>query len=870
MKPRINRIGGSLLAKLSLMLFFAVAGVSNLMAESKVYVSDFTINPGEEKVVAVNFDNGDEISDMQMEFTLPTGITFVEKSVNEDRIERGVHNVYVDKQPTGNKYKITVLTSTGEVIPGNGELIYLTLKATEAFTAQGKIVFDEIHLSDNKVPINRIDLKAFDVVVSPEVGHIATNENAFSIKRDGTHFIDVVLNNAIDVYGLSGRIKLPEGMTFGKNAKGRLDIKYGKRLPGDAVVDINEETGKLVVSAMSNEPFGREGVLFSFKVVASEELAQTSEIVISEIEVADKKNVVYTLDDVLTISVTNSYLADYLPAMDEADKLQVELDAAIAKIKKTCPDVKDNEAITTAEANVQEQIGALKSAIETAYNEETLGANKETVLAPVARIKAAVEKLLADAEAAQKAYEEEQAEQDKKAANEDAYQRLTDQIAGLQEKFDGAKFTVGNDCKDVAADFVETEQDIQGMIDAATDSVQTQYKAIALTAESTLLSAAEIEAAIEKLLADAAAAQKAYEDEQAKKAANEDACKRLTDQIAGLQEKFDGVKFTVENDCKDVAADFAGTEQDIQGMIDAATDSVQTQYKAIALTAESTLLSAAEIEAAVEKLLADAIAAQKEHGDDETVLAANEAAYKRLTDQIAGLQEKFDGAKFTVENDCKDVAADFAGTEQYIQGMIDAATDSVQTQYEAIALTAESTLLSAAEIEAAIESLLADAIAAQKAYAEEQAKIVAANEAAYKRLTEELAELQDMLYAAERKVDEECKDVAADYVEAELAVQDKLNALKAELNEKYKAVELTEENTLPAEEIRAEIEKILAEAAAAQKAFERVTGIDHIESLAGQHVKIYTVSGKRVTAVVKGQVNILVYPDGTVKRVYVK
>jgi len=517
----------------------------------------------------------------------------------------------------------------------------------------------------------------------------------------------------------------------------------------------------------------------------------------------------------------------------ELDDVRAKLNEAIATVESECKDVAT--LFTETQQGIQNDIDAIAADVNKQYAATQL--SEENTI-NTADIKTAIEKLLTDAAMAQKEF-----------VNRTAKTRLMAEIEALQVKLDNARMTVEADCKDVAEQFTETVQGIQEMLHAAIDSVNTQYEAKTLTAESTLKAADKINAAIEKLLADAAAAQKAF--------INDKANTRLTEEIAATQAILDEAKAKVETDCKNVAEQFTETVKGIQDRIDAIADSVKTQNEAINLTEESTI-NTADVTAAIEKLLADAAAAQEAFES-----SANEVAYKQLMAELTALQTKLDDAKDKVAADCKDVTADFADTEKAIQDRITAIADSVKTQHEAIALTAESTI-PAADVEAAIEKLLTDAAAAQRAYE------IAANDAAYNRLTKELAELQDLLYAVECQVDEECKDVAADFVEAELAIQDKLNALKAELNEQHKAVELTEESTLSTDEIKAEIEKILADAIKAQEAYGPVTGIDGIENLADQNVKIFTVSGKQVNAVVKGQVNILVYPDGTVKRVYVK
>lgn len=401
MKTRNNYSRGNLVARLSLLIFAVLAGVSSIMAESRFSVSDIIMKPGEEKVVAVNFENTDDISSLQVDFTLPEGLSLVTFKNNEERIERGVHISYVDlQQGTTNKYRITVFANYNDPIPGEGALVYLTLKAGDGFVRPGNIVFDNAHLSDPDA--NRIDPADFSVTVSPEVGTIGVGESAFSLKPGEKHSVEVSMNNMIDVYAVEGRIVLPEGLTLEKNSRGRIVMTYGERLPQDATLSINEETGKFILSAMSLEKFGNSGPLFSVSVVADEKLAETSNIVISEVKVSGPGDVVFGFDEEPTVSVTNIFFSDYQPALETVSGLQTKLDEAIAKVAEVAPDVKDSESVTGAESALQTQIDELKSAVESAYADGTLVSDKETILSVVPGIESGIAKLVDDAIAAQK------------------------------------------------------------------------------------------------------------------------------------------------------------------------------------------------------------------------------------------------------------------------------------------------------------------------------------------------------------------------------------------------------------------------------------------------------------------------------------
>ncbi len=299
--------------------------------------------------------------------------------------------------------------------------------------------------------------------------------------------------------------------------------------------------------------------------------------------------------------------------------------------------------------------------------------------------------------------------------NTDAYKRLNGQIAELQETLDAAKETINKECKNVAEQFTEQTASIQNSINALTADVKAKYDAIELTADSKIESAS-IVAAIEKLIVDAKAAQQAYEAEQAKIAANEAAYKKLTQEIADLQNSLDAAKNIIDTECKDVAAQFIEQIANIQSNINAMSADIKAKYDAMELTADSNI-DTASVVAAIEKLIVDAKAAQQAYESEQAKIAANEAAYKKLTEQLVELQTSLDSVVAYIDAECKDVAADYAVDIDSIQSVINALQSDIGAKYANVELTAESTIYTA-DIVAAIETMKEDATEAQKKYEE--------------------------------------------------------------------------------------------------------------------------------------------------------
>ena len=380
-----------------------------------------------------------------------------------------------------------------------------------------------------------------------------------------------------------------------------------------------------------------------------------------------------------------------------------------------------------------------------------------------------------------------------KPINDAAYARLAEEVAALQKALDDAKAKVAEECPDVAENYAETVETIQSLINAIQSDLDAKNADCALTETSTLDAEAVkgVNDAIAKYINEAAAAQA----EHLKKLANEAAYVRLSDDIAAVQARFDEVKATIEKDYANVAAQFADAEAAIQGDIDQKKAELQAQYEAVKLDENSTIDLEA-IKAAVEQLLADAKAANAK-------LVANEAAYVRLTEDIAAVQARFDEVKATIEKDYANVAAQFADAEAAIQADIDQKKAELQAQYEAVGLDENSTIDLEA-IKAAVEQLLANAKLGN-------AKLVA-NELAYVRLSDEIAAVQARLDEVKATIEKDYANVAAQFADAEAAIQGDIDQKKAELQAQYEAVELDENSTIDLEAIKAAIEQLLADA----------------------------------------------------------
>ena len=690
-------------SRLIMACLMAVGSFACALADNKVTIESFNIKPGEEKTVAVCLDNSDRITALQMDIALPDGIVYVANSLTRDevRLDRDYHSLFMSTLSDGNLRLLIVPSDTVSIFGDSGAVAYFKVKAENSFVKAGKIDFTNIlgssHEKGEDGYTKSFPMADFSADVAPYVGKLYTAADTLAIKTDGTSKkVSLVLDNFINVRGMQALITLPQGLSFEVKDNGKPKFEYGSRLPQNATISSNMTSDgklKIAVAGMTTENFaGTTGEVLAFYVKADETLALKSDLVINDVIVSNENGNAFGLYDEVKLSVTNSYLAHYTPAKALVDSLRNLYNEAVDSIAANAANVKDNEDILAAEAAIVAKIDSLQKVVDDSYANETLAEGLADVQAGADDIATSIKALVENALAAQG---------NKEAVNEEAYKRLTAQITSLQTELDAAKETINTECKDVASQFTEVIDSIQTRITAISDSVKTAYEAVELTSESTIDSLS-VKASIAQLLVDAKAA-------QAVVTANEAAYNRLAAEIASLQTELDAAKETINTECKDVVSQFTEVIDSIQTRITEISDSVKAAYEVGELTAESTIDSQS-VKDSIEKLLSEAKAAQ-------TVVDANEAAYARLTEELEALQAELDSAEETVNTECKDVADQFVDDIKAIQDEIDEISEKVESDYEAVKLTEESTIDSQT-VKDAIANLLADAEKAQKEYEE--------------------------------------------------------------------------------------------------------------------------------------------------------
>ena len=489
-----------------------MAFVASAEAENKVTIDNFNIKVDEEKTISVYLENSDPMVGLQMDFKLPKGLDFVPNSVQryEVRLSRSSHSIYMNEMQSSMEDMAKGIKTVRLLIQPNGiyniagdrgAVAYFKVRANENMVETSEIVLDNIVGSSSEFEesgnIKGYHLDSYTAHVSPNVGFFYLTEDSICVKNDGSvKKVSLGLRNYTSVRGMEAVLSLPEGLSLDTEANGVPKFEYGERLPQNLSISssiLEDGRTKLVLSGLTSETLkGDTGVVFSFFVKASETFQEVAELSLDEIILSDNAGHGINMEGKLVMNVINSFIAYYTPANDSIQGLRTRYEAAVEKINTEAANVKDSAIVVNAVQEVATRIEDLQKSVNEAYANETLATVYDEVLAPVVEIDTAIVDMV----------EMVLDYQQKVTANEEAYTRLTADIAAVQAKLDAAKTTIETDYAEVAEQFTADIAALQEDIDSISNEVKGLYDEVKLTAESQI-DATAIEAGIEKVLADA-------------------------------------------------------------------------------------------------------------------------------------------------------------------------------------------------------------------------------------------------------------------------------------------------------------------------------------------------------------------------------
>ena len=539
------------------MLAALVCTSLGISAQNKFHIDTFAIDSYDEVTVPVLLDLEDAAAQaFQFDVVLPPELEFSKNP------EKAAERLTPGHSLSFQNGRVMVISGNMKPISGSeGAVVNLYVKVRE-----GRLTDKNIRIELTNPTLTKPGEGKFDTAVKLDVEAEGTDvsmhqsqiwaylpDSELTVNPGGTTSVAVAINNNFDVRGFQFSVTLPEGFTASDEV-----IKSER---------CNEQMTLMVIptgnevcftaTAMNTLPviFDNDGTVITFNVTAPVDFkAESAEIKLHSATFStDNALVIEPMPgkETSTVTLINGVTA-YGKAMTEISALETALAEARVTITEVAPDVKDD--FTGAE--ITEKINDLKAAVEAAYADMTLTGNYDEVMAPVEAIKAETEKLVEDAKAAQKVFENEaalyQAYSDAKARVKELDTALADALAKIADEAADVKndFTGNN----ISADITALRTDI---LESYTDKTLVEnYQAITEKAD-------KIQAAIETLVADALAAQLAFEVEKARQESNaaayaadieiiEALVSKLEDALAKLKETYpDFDSMSVESEIRD-------------------------------------------------------------------------------------------------------------------------------------------------------------------------------------------------------------------------------------------------------------------------------------------------------------------------------
>lgn len=798
----ISKIKGMKLAALlvAAMTCFA-AGAAN-----RVYVEPFNIVDETPVDVPVLMDNDVDIMSVQFRIDLPAELELVGQPERTDRLRNGQEITF---QGVG----VMVLSMEGKPIAGNsGAIMTLKVKAKDGMLENKVVSFglSKIVMGDtNNNKVQNSTKESVDVTLGEQPEYVFSASQPEAVVSAGTTFpVEVCLSNNFALGGMQFRLTMPEGFDVVNT-----DITLSNRLSlGTRLRKTARPDGsiKFVVNDMSNVKIADagEGPLFILYVSVPEGYNDyEGKIVVSDIEASTvpseggATNTVSVDCKGFEVKIVNGgrYLSD---AETVVAGLRADLAAALATIAAEAADVKDN----FTGADITAAIEAIETAAREAAANGTLPAEYAAVVTdPAAAVSSSIEQLVADAKAAQKAFEDEAA---RKAANEAAYQASLAEIQRLTDKLNEMKQTAAASYPDATVDTQVAAA--QAALDKAKAEADAARAAVADEGNySYAVDTAAIEALIKAVGDEAAKQQAAADAEKARVAANEAAHKAVLDEIAALQASLDATKAAAAENYPD--ADVDKQVAAAQAALDKAKADAEAAKAAVKDEGNySYAVDKATIEALITAVTNEAARDQAAKDAEAKRVADNEAAYKASIDEIAALQAALDAMKTKVAATYPD--ANVTAETVAAQSAIDKAEAGANAAKSAVILEGNYSYTVDTEGITALINAIETAAEAQR---------TAANEAAYQatlaeiqRLTDKLDNMKALIATTypDVNVDEAIAAAAAAIEAAKNGAADALAAVKDEGKYSY---------TVDAAAIEALIDAIRTAAAEAQAALDK-------------------------------------------------
>ena len=290
-----------------------VAVIGTAAGATKIYISDFSISPGETKTIAVNLDTDETtIGEIRGTFVLPEGLEAIENTLEPNSVRAAGALKAIN--PVSGLFWIRLFT--GSFVGTSGELFTFKVKASSDLAASSKITYKDVTYGPQG---NMVDITMSPTTVTNAAGGSGggggedptptpagtvkasfVNPAALTIMPQATteQEVEVQLDNSgVSLTGLQARLTASDGIEI-------TSVEKTDRLSG-----WNYNNGRILsVGAIS----GTSGAVFKVKLKAAEGFAGDATLQVTGIVGTDASSKRYPSDDLsIDIHVVASPVVSY-------------------------------------------------------------------------------------------------------------------------------------------------------------------------------------------------------------------------------------------------------------------------------------------------------------------------------------------------------------------------------------------------------------------------------------------------------------------------------------------------------------------------------------------------------------------------------
>ena len=287
----IKRKFGNRLVLLAVMLFQTLM----VAAADKVYISDFSIKPGETKTIAVNFDTDAENTRyIEGYIEIPEGLTVVNQNEGlgtavkyiSPNGERGVTNTSFSPNAT----KKVLVMSYVTITPGEGAVGYIKVAASSTLAASSTIIVRDFTASQNdntKRTCQTGNATVTRETTDEEKLVFSFSPATLTMKAGEEKQVEVQMENGMSLTGLQSSLSVSDGLTITGVTKGER-MTYGWYYSSETnnILHIGNITGN-------------EGTVFTVSLKANSNYTGTGTLTISNIHATTSESKDYAHADII-------------------------------------------------------------------------------------------------------------------------------------------------------------------------------------------------------------------------------------------------------------------------------------------------------------------------------------------------------------------------------------------------------------------------------------------------------------------------------------------------------------------------------------------------------------------------------------------